>query len=220
MPKYNKRYRKRKYKKRRHKRRKNRMTVNVVRSPLMADTTYVKLKFFDAIDFSGSSTIDLQYRGNSAFDPAVSIITTQPVGFDKYKAMYSHYQVLGSSFAANLINLTTNPARISLIPTFSTTAINVDKAATNPYGKIAVLGSLNGKGQLKISNYMRSKKMFGRSTDSVNYSAPVTANPSNQWFWHFHATDLTLNSLDINGNITIVYYVKFWQRLIITDTED
>ena len=219
MPKYrNRKYNNRRRRRRRRKRKSGRMSYNIIPSTLLPDTTYVKLKYFDPALFVGDTFASQIYRGNSAFDPDQSSgTTTQPSGFDQYAQMYSHYEVIGSSIKVQLCNLSAEPARIMLIPTLSETGVLARQAYTNPYGKVKVIGGVNGNSITNLSSYMKTKKIFGRSTNSVNYSAPVGANPSSQWYWHLKVESLTVNDIDLDGNVILTYFVKFWQRKILAD---
>ncbi len=222
MPKYSK-YRKsrrrRRNRKRKRKRKSGRMNYNIIRNILTADTVYVKLRYHDPAIFTGSTALALTYRGNSAFDPNFSTSTnTQPPGFDQYAVIYSHYEVIGSTFKVQLTNLAPEPVRLMLIPTITDSPPSVIAGYGNPYGKESVLGGVNGNGIRTMSSYMKTKKLYGRTTASVNFAAPVGDNPSKQWYWHLRARALTLNDLDIDGNVSITYFVKFWQRNVVFDS--
>ncbi len=214
----------RRYKRRRTRRRKrgmrksNRMTYTRIRTILSPDTLYVKLRYFQNINLTGLTSTGLVMRGNSVFDPNASGGTnTQPAGFDQYALLYDHYQVTGSACKVQLQNLGANPCRVYLLPQISESAPSQLNAAQQPYCKTRVLGSVNGNGQVHLSSFMRTKKLIGRNTNSINYAGPVTGNPTNQWFWQFNVQSLTSDDVDIDGQLILTYYVKFWHRKFVAD---
>ncbi len=194
------------------------MSYNIVRGLITPDTTYVRLRWYDPVNLLGSTAAGQVYRGNSAFDPDMSGGTsTQPAGFDNYAQIYSHYQVIGSSVKIQFTNLSGTPARLLLIPTIASTNPGINAGYENPYAKIKVCGGVNGNGNATISSYMKTKKLYGRNTSSLNFAAAVGANPANQWFWHLRAASLDLTDLDLDGNVIITYFLKFFQRNILAD---
>ncbi len=200
--------------------RNKRMSYNVIRAIGQPDTVYVKLKFFDSALFTDNPGVSIgrRYRGNSVFDPALSSTNSQPAGFDQWASMYTHYEVLGSSIKCNLVNLSASPARTLLLPHLQSTSPSSADGAEQNYARTYVLSSVNGGGKIIMKNYMRTKKMFGRTTASVNFAAQVTANPAKEWFWQIRLTNLDGSiGIDIDGNIEITYFVKFFERAILPE---
>ena len=103
------------------------------------------------------------------------------------------------------------------MPQIPITVLSQTDAQEQPYCKTRVLGSINGNGSSYMRHSMTTRKLIGRTTASVNYTGFVTANPSNQWYWTLGLQSLTLADLEVDGQMKLVYWVKFWHRKLTTD---
>ncbi len=213
MPKhYRKKYRKRKYKRRRRKRQRYPLTMNTIRTTIMPDKCRVKLKFFTGITYVTGTANGSIFRGNGPFDPDNDAPGSQPGGYDQWAAFYSHYRVFGSQFTLSLVNIGADPCRILVLPQLTTTNPGIADGAEQPYATVRNMSSVNGGGKVFIKKYMRSKKIFGRSQESTAYSSLVTSVPNVQWYWKIRASSLTLNDLNLDGRVEILYYMEFYAR--------
>ncbi len=194
------------------------MSYNVIRTIATPDTMYVKLKYFNPVILSGGTSAGNIYRGNSVFDPSESGATnTQPGGFDQWALMYQNYQVLASSVKLQLTNLAVEPCRVLLVPTYSIGNPGINDGSQQPYAKLRNIGSINGNSSITIKSFMRTKKIIGRGITDLDYTATVNTNPAEQYYWHIRASSLTLNNLDLDGQVQIIYYVKFFNRQLMVD---
>jgi len=214
-------YRSRSRKRRSRKRMRPRNKMSFRRMPLLTpDVMYCKLKFYNENrSIVGSEDVRI-FRGNSLFDPEESLgISQQPVGFDEYAAMYNNYEVMASSIRLEAVNLATIPVRFVIHPSFSELDVAVDSAMGNPYSKKRIVGSsLAGPSIIRMSNFMRTKKYFGRQTNDLNFQATVLQNPVNDWFWHVSRQSMDFTStLNVTVAYTLIYYCKFFRRRMIAD---
>lgn len=218
---YKKRYRKRKYRKKR-KSKKNKMSSLSLRGvSVMPDTLFCKLRYSDVANManvSGSGT--LVYSLNSAFDPDVTGVGHQPLGFDEWSAFYSHYEVLGSSIRADPQATTgVNPIQIALFPSRDDIPQIITTSREQPYSKISNYTSSTGAQFASLSNYMSVKKFEGRSTNSINFAAATNSNPSTRFYWILNAQDTSGGDIStVTWQIDIVYYIKFFRRLTLTQS--
>jgi hypothetical protein len=158
---------------------------------------YVKLRYVTefTLDAAIGGAAQRVFRANSLFDPDVTGIGHQPMGFDQWAEIYSHYTVLGSKMTLRLLpadstNYNTAYWGILLDTTTNGTAgfstnMNVleSKLCSNSF-KIAGNGNqqYNPDPNQVITKYFSAKKFFGQKNirDGSANSAEVSANPSNE----------------------------------------
>ncbi len=210
--------RKRRYGRKRKMRRKNRMAYGITRNLIAPDSQYVKMKIYHVENILGLTADGVTVLGNSLFDPLLTLGSQQPAGFDQWATIYSHYQVTGSSCKITFINHAASQFRLALLPQLTTTNPGIVGAATQPYSKNIIISSQEAGGIRSLSNFMRTKKLIGRSTDSVNFGAAVTANPSKLWYWlaRIASTD-GVTTIDAQILIEMTFYAKFYERHTLAD---
>ncbi len=223
MP-YSRRYKKRSRRPRRkmvrRKKRKRRfgaISYLKLNSPsLLPDQTYVKLKYRERVNLTGTSGNQV-YRMNSLFDPNFTGGGSQPLGFDQWKTFYGHYQVLGSAIKIVTLNNSAVPAVMALYPSIdSTTLTFIGEAREQPYAKSSNIGSVTGNGKGFLKSYMAIRKLEGRNTDSVNFTASISTNPSSSRFWHIKMISVdNLTATDLWLDIEITFYTKLFSRISI-----
>jgi len=192
----------------------------------MPDRLYVRLTYFEKLSWTQvSGTLgDNVFRGNSCFDPDLTGTGGQPSGFDQWSAFYASYTVLGSKIEVSCsVNGGTggpNTNRFGVTPTnFSSIfgASSQEQVEEQPYtvAKNANMGAV-GIGNGKITQYMSSAKMVGVVRSAVQnedaFSALVTANPANQWFWHVWNYVPSGDTQSLFQEIKLTYFVVFETR--------
>jgi len=210
------------------KKRMGRAQISKVRFTGVADALTVKLKYQSTVILTSTfgAVADVVYRGNSLFDPAVSISTLQPYWFDQYASLYNYYKVLGSAIHVQAFNQgvsgsggTELVGEVSLIP-------NLTPAAFSPTSHDIVNGQAylkqrmlqQGSKNALMKSYMSSAKIYGRtkyaSRDSHSQTA-ISTDPAWPWFWHicYNTLDRS-NTSDIIVKLDIIYYVRFSERAI------
>ncbi len=223
MP-YRKKYRKRRsnrrkgrYRGRRMKKR-NRMSYRINRSIINPDTQYVKLRLYHTENILGAVVDGFVVNANSLFDPLSTLSSAQPDGFDQWAAMYSHYEVTGCAIKYEIINHQNAQVRFAIQPTLTNVNPGISAIAGNPYGKTRTVSAQNAHGIMIMKHFMRTKKLFGRTTASINFAAPITANPSKLWFWQIRMNSTNgTTTLDLQIIVTMTFYCKFFERSTLDD---
>lgn len=187
---------------------------------VIPDATFVKLAYYTTSN-QDPTTIStrLLFSGNGAFDPE-PLVSAQPVGFDQWAQLYTHYEVIRSSIDARLINQTdASPITWAVYPAFNSFPdTTYQDAAAQPYGKNALCGQVSsGSFSSRIRSSMSTSKLLGRPTWSNNYTAATTSNPPTQWQWIMEFQSIIAAPLLFNIQANITYYVRFYQRRTIED---
>lgn len=208
------RYAKRTFRFKRRFKKRQRMSYNIQRTLINADTQYVKLRYTENNIRNPAAFADVYVMsGNSLYDPNVTGIGAQPAGFDQWMLLYSHYQVLASKITVLFTNLSAVPFQIVVRPSINNVNIGIDSGSEQAYAKTAICSAVTARGVQKVTNFMRSKKLFGRILSSVNYSGTSTSSPAVQWYWYTNTVSSdNSNNLNYSFRVSVTYYVKFWQR--------
>jgi hypothetical protein len=171
----------------------------------------------------------LDFAGNNAADPALGLGTTQPAGFDQYKALYTNYIVLSADATLSV----TTQADTAVGDTVDVLGFtNTHNSTTNPLANVFA-GLSRTKAMYRaldrynptcvIHLHGKSKDVFGRKlVETSGEDAGVTTsttNPVNPWFHRFWiatrdgTTDLTLTWV-VRGKMK----VKFFKRIPVIDS--
>ena len=188
---------------------------------LSPDTMYCKLIWNVEIHTTGSTPQVRVFRANSAFRPDTGGFVNQPVGYDQYAAMYQKYVVQACAIKVTATNLSTIPLRILCWPSFSTSDPPTDDVSGQPYTKRMNLASVEGGPASRVlTNFLRTKKMYGKGIEDTIYAANVDQSPSQEWFWHVKMSSLDFTAA-ISATMTyeLTYYIKFYKRTMIKDVE-
>ncbi len=93
-----------------------------------------------------------------------------------------------------------------------------ERAEESPYAKMKplLMGSV-GVGQNTVTSYMSTAKIEGVVRPAVQiedgYSALISANPSNPWYWHVLNYQPGQNASSVFQRVRITYYCVFEGRL-------
>lgn len=212
---YNRRYR-------RKRNFRNRSTRTIVRNPsAFADRTLVKLSYNDLRQLFTASTAtqDYIYRGNSVYDPDWSGIGNQPLGFDEWASVYSYYRVYASKLTVSFLSVgggASNQICATCPNLTNSSFVSAVRIIETPYSKKRTLTSVSAKGDCFISNFQSTASIFGVDKQTVQsddmYSAAVTNNPTNTWYWHVFAYDLGNGEANVYVVVNITYYCEFYRR--------
>lgn len=184
------------------------------------DKVRVKLVYTTGINITSAGTAGgYVFSGNSIFDPDVTGSGNQPIGFDEWSAFYTTYRVLASKFIVQArSNLTTNMSALTIIPKDNATVeLDYQDVAAEPYAKTRFLPNQGAGYPTKLQNYCTTRKIKGLTSKQVadaSYSAAVTGNPAERWYWHLYVDDITSGAVNqsVYCFVKIVYYVEFFQR--------
>lgn len=204
-----------------------RPTVKLLRSPLMADRLFVKLKYVQRIPLViTSGATDIQYfRANSMYDPDYSGAGVQPTGFDQYMTFYQRWRVHASSCKLQVSSIgTTAPAQnFQIVMTPETAVANytdIDSASASVYAKQLLFNINTNVNTIKL--FSTTRKQFGLNKETVATENDFTGDASNdlpaanQWWWaiYVNVPDRTSTGT-LYGFFTVTYFCEFYKRLDI-----
>lgn len=217
----------------------NKPARSIIRSPYMSDEVYVKLIYTTNVSITSTlgSPAFYTFAGNSLFDPDITGVGHQPLGFDQWSTFYNKYTVYGSKIKAAFCNVdgsagapATENVMVGLIPTPSDVSIAAIAGAGDivgigefPYGHYKAGNIVNAAPNLTLNGYMSTSKIDGISKSKVSdddrYTAVVSASPVNMWRWNIgiQATDKTSTT---TGRllVRITYYCRLSARQILTQS--
>lgn len=210
----------RKYGRRKYKRRMGRM----VRAPRMgtgiAPAVFAKLKYVETYSGNtGSAPYQVNYRGNSLFDPNVAIGGHQPLYFDQYMALYGKYLVLGSSMKLTVTNGSNTAAlQCVLWPNTDVTVLaTVSEVLEQTKASTMRTIPLGQSLAYSTKRYAKTSTVLGLSKVQLGeeeLSGTSSANPANEWFWSILFSSIDGSStVSVAYCVEITYYVKFYDRL-------
>lgn len=150
--------------------------------------------------------------------------------YSLYMSQYANWTVTGSAITVTFINETgggasaPHPRTVYVFPTdqqpISLTGSTVNQMNAWPYCKQRCLTALQGsRSYAMIKNYMSTNKLFGLSKTAVNngtfaYSGSTgTGDPTYQWYWAVGMRKEDTDNMQVDYQVSIVYYVKFWRKL-------
>lgn len=215
----------------------NKASVSIIRNPYMSDTTYIKFTYSTNVAMSSTTGTPSYYTfaGNSLYDPDITGVGHQPLGYDQWTPLYNKYTVFGSKIEVNFCNVdavTTNAPNaqnvmVGLLPTPSAVSISNIAAAGDimgmsefPYGKYKVGNIVDAAPRLTLKGYLSTAKIDGvtksKVNDDPNYTGLYNSNPTNMWRWNIgiQATD---KASSVGGRllVKITYYAKLLDRQIV-----
>jgi hypothetical protein len=194
----------------------------------------VKLKYAAEITMASSAVMSSYiFRANSVFDPDYTGTGHQPMLYDQWTNIYSHYTVLNAR-----ISLTPAPPGTSdTVPSWfgwnlSTTANDittefktVESLLESPYSTPPMI---YGKGTSNTGTGLRSlpavvckfdaKKYFGvkNITDGTGYSANTSTNPTQEAFFRLYVAPISDNFPSASHFLVeIIYDVLFKDPRIV-----
>lgn len=208
------------FKKRRYNRRKraSRSVQRIYKSPV-ADSTIVKLRYVGARGLNptvGGVADNWTIKANGMFDPDLTGVGHQFLGFDQWMAFYNHFQVMGSKitavFQTQLSTSTLASAWIAIGLDDDNTAISDMLAYFEQPGVTAKpLTSVYAKGYERITKKFSSKRFFfGKGTDTV-LRGTASADPSEIAYYRvLYGTPV--NDVDL-PECQVIVYVSYYARL-------
>jgi len=166
---------------------------------------------------------EIQLRGNSLYDPEVTIGGSQPYSFAAWSAFYRKYRVHGSSVRVTAYptggTIIANTTQIILLPTSNSSdasGVAVDVVTQMPYAKNSISNAF--KGQSTLSSYMSTRKMFGIDKPQFGrevYEGFVSGDPTTQWYWNILAGPITSGQVTaMVYKVRITYYAELYERKV------
>ncbi len=208
-------------------RRSNRTFLSTRGGATITDKLFTTMQYTDNITMTTTAGAPFPYQfQTSCFDPNLTGVGHQPLGFDQWATFYTKYRVHGIKYEFTFINTstTTQSDAIVLPKDQNTVTTSANTLWERPYTKRKILG-VEGSGQAvkTIRGYINPSRVLGFSklqynTDDLTH-ALVGSNPSTMAFLQIYvspvdqATDITVI---VRAKLT--YYVEFFQRQLLTES--
>jgi len=220
-------YKRRKYakKKKRYVRRRKRYSKQGVPSGMpLARTT--KLRYTEIVDLGSAAGLLQRYvfSANSVFDPNVTGVGHQPMGYDNWSRLYGEYIVLGSRMSVRMIPTLTGAAGTGN----ALTGCYLSKEQSVPYTKGSTFieakrgtwrvvtwngGVMDQKQTKMVCNYSAKKFHNVKDTkDNIQLVGLTNGNPSDRAYFIVWL-EAPAASSTYSAVVTIDYIVSFREPL-------
>lgn len=188
-----------------------------INNPLSSDSTMVTLKYMEVVTLSpGANFFEYIFTGNGLFDPNVTGTGGQPAGYDQWANFYTKYLVLGSKIKLTVVNNSaTNNAAISVFPTDQTSGVvDFSSATAQPYSRWNVINFTGSISKMTLRNSIMTSKVWGKDCryDDL-FTATVSNNPSNIWYWCINGDSQPGGNISVTLYVEIFYKTMFFKRV-------
>lgn len=183
--------RRRPYKKRRPARRSYRMSKSSA-LPLGKKFRFRTRYHEQAVTFTATSASPAVgvFTMNGLYDPNITGVGHQPIGFDQIMPMYDHYHVIASKITVKCTNLdaTTGGILTLNLRDSATTSADLNEIVENGNCKSVLIGtSGSSDGTKTLTLKCSPSKFFGRSAmEGTKYQGSQSQNPSDQVYCHIN----------------------------------
>lgn len=161
---------------------------------------------------------------NGLYDPDISGVGHQPIGFDQFMAIYDHYTVHAAKITVDFHNDDeTNPVCVGIAVRDNATITtnpheivengNIDYTLLNAYGK--------WKDMCRVTMYQDIAKFLGRKQllSDPQCKGDASSNPTEQVY--FHVVIWSLGAVDAGNTtcmVTVDYDATFHERLVTSSS--
>lgn len=166
----------------------------------------------------GGTADTVVFSANGMWDPDITAVGHQPVGFDQFMALYDHYTVLGAKITAFYRNAAAQPY-ICYLAVRDTNVTSTDSRVLieNGYVDFQVIdGTGNDRAMCTLKQNVDIGKFLARNDplSDPQLKGSSSANPTEGVF--FHVGGFAFNNEDAGAvqiNVVIEYDVVFHERL-------
>jgi hypothetical protein len=189
----------------------------------MADEFIAKLRYVYKASYTTGAYVEEIVRGNGAYDPEFVVGGGQPQWWDQMSAIYQQYEAYATNIRVTFMQRSGGGGSAFLTTGVyphveSATAPGLSVAMERDYGRHTNFGPNTGGPNVQtIKRYMTTSRMYGVPQEMAkydfDYSAAVTAVPSNQWYYHIYAgTEDGITDVSVYITITVDYTIRFFAR--------
>ncbi len=193
----------------------------------ITDKLFTTMQYTDNITLVTVSGAPKPYQfQTSCFDPNLTGVGHQPLGFDQWATFYTKYRVHGIKYEFTFINTsTTMQADAIVLPkNASTVTTSQNTLWERPYTKRKILG-VEGSGEAikKLYGYLNPARVLGFSklqynTDDLTH-ALVGASPSTMAFLQFYVAPVdSTTDVTVIVRCKLTYYVEFFVRTLLAES--
>lgn len=186
---------------------------------------FVKLNYATTVVASATSAlVDRVYSGNGLFDPDITGVGHQPLGFDQWMGIYIIYRVHASSIKVTALNNGTASAtflNVAIFPSGDSTAMASDEQGEEqPDAMDDTAGVSTGPSEDRFYKYCTSTQILGVKDIAYSpaYAGDASSNPSGQWYWRIIVGNSNGANVNCVLNINIQYTVEFYRPKILVQS--
>lgn len=168
-------------------------------------TRYVVL---DGLLQPGAAPVTHVYSMNGLYDPSITGLGHQPIGFDQLMPMYDNYTVIGSRARVTFSNESATKSAICTLQLKDNAASSVltDDVLENGNSQFAVLGAATGNAVKTLVAPCNVSKFLGRKVlQDDDCRGHINANPLEQVYLHVTAKTYDALATTIRYSIVIEY---------------
>jgi hypothetical protein len=170
---------------------------------------------------NSSGTGSQKFSLNGIYDPDLTGAGAQPLGYDQWAGFYQQYEVTSSVIKVHLLPPDLEaPTRFVVYPsTTSTIQSDSTAASEQPYAKTTVLNNKTLSRSNFVNSAMSVRKLGGRNTASINFTAPFGASPTLEYYWHLLLFSLNQSSIaGIYCDCELVYHCILFNRVTLNES--
>ncbi len=205
--------------------RRRRTVASYVDRGVTSLTLIRKLPYFTAINIdSAGAPANHVFSANGCFDPDITGVGHQPLGFDQYMALYDHYKVLSSVITVDFLPATTAALNNQMFcgvilvddvtPNGSLQNIIENNAAYATVTSGAGAKATRVKNKFDIATYFKS-----RAKGANVLIGSSTANPTEGAFFHVWAAPCSSGDAALLCvGVKIEYIVQFSEATIVAQS--
>lgn len=192
-------------------------------APLFPARTTKKLRYATSASLSCSAVgvvTGRVYSANGLFDPDVTGVGHQPMGFDQMMLSYDHYyvtaskiEVLFKNISATTINVAIRTDADTVITSSADTLLESGMLLTETLEAKSTYGSAK---RLQSAISIRKFQGVDDVLDVVELRGTVAANPVEGSFFHVVCWDPTLNGGTVSVEVVMEFTATFTEPRMIT----
>ena len=173
---------------------------------------FCKLRYSAAVSMTGAGVNSHVFSANGLFDPDITAAGSQPQSFDEFAAFFQRYRGNACFIRVTYINLDSDSVDIVTVPSSGASVYaTIRDAASAPMAKHDLLAPSGSAGDRKIHTmYISPKKFQGWKDYTDDQTALVTANPTDQAYYHIYSGQNDASAVTVDVIVDLIYYAKFY----------
>lgn len=191
---------------------------SLLHTPLLPLSKYARLPYYDSNSLTapanGLSTAYV-FTANGLYDPNISGVGHQPMGFDQLMLFYEHYCVLSAKITVNFYNVDIDDHCVVGILIAPDATIETSPSKLNENGMLVkkfAEPNTSGSSHTSATVSVNLGKVNGKKdvTAEDDMRGDIASNPTEQTYIHIFVYNITsANTVVIPFECTIEYTAKF-----------
>lgn len=175
--------------------------------------------YYKSMTYVAGSNAGRVFSANGAYDPDISGLGHQPMGFDQMMAVYEQFVVLRSHIKVTFISAS-DATRVAIYLSPDTTLLGPAPLMENGLLKTEIVCGTTDSGTHRMKTIELTcdiPKYFGKTRDEIiadpQMYGTVAANPGEQVYFNIAAWDPFSSSTEgsIFYDVTISYDIYYWE---------